>query len=206
MQYSTKRDLREKLYRAYTMKGNNGNEFDTKETIAKIFKLRVQKAKLLGFNSFAEYVIDENMAKTPKNVDDFLMKIWNPALNMAKNEVKEMQKIIDREGGKFKLQAWDWWYYSEKLRKEKYNLDDNELKPYFELTKVRDGMFGVANKLYGITLTKLTNVPVYYDGVEVYEAKEADGKHIGLLYLDYYPRASKGFGCLVYKFSGCGLV
>ncbi|OIP01343.1 MAG: peptidase M3 [Bacteroidetes bacterium CG2_30_32_10] len=204
MQYSTKRDLREKLYRAYTMKGNNGNEFDTKETIAKIFKLRVQKAKLLGFNSFAEYVIDENMAKTPKNVDEFLMKIWNPALNMAKNEVKEMQKIIDREGGKFKLQAWDWWYYSEKLRKEKYNLDDNELKPYFELTKVRDGMFGVANKLYDITFTKLTNVPVYYDGVEVYEAKEADGKHIGLLYLDYYPRASKGSGAWCTSFQDAG--
>ncbi len=204
MQYSTKRELCEKLYRAYTMKGNNGNEFDTKETIAKIFKLRVEKAKLLGFGSFADYVIAENMAKTPQKVDEFLMKIWNAALPIAKNEVKEMQKIIDKEGGKFQLQAWDWWFYAEKLRKQKYDLDDNELKPYFVLENVRNGMFDVANKLYGITFTKLTNCPVYFEGVEVFEAKEADGKHIGILYLDYYPRTSKGSGAWCSSFQDAG--
>jgi peptidyl-dipeptidase Dcp len=204
MQYAKNRELREKIYKAYIMKGNNNNEFDTKKIVAEIYKLRVEKAKLLGYDNYADYIIAENMAKTPQNVNDFLMKIWNPAVNIAKKEVAEMQKIIDKEGGNFKLQPWDWWYYAEKVRKKKYNLDDNELKPYFLLENVRNGMFDVANKLYGVTFTKLTIVPVYYEGVEVFEAKEADGKHIGLLYLDYYPRDSKGSGAWCSSFQDAG--
>ncbi len=117
-----------------------------------------------------------------------------PALPMAKREVTEMQKIIDREGGKFKLQPWDWWYYAEKVRKEKYDLDDSALRPYFSLDNVRDGMFMVAGQLYGITFTRRNDLPVYQKDVEVYEVKEADGSPVGILYLDYYPRDGKGAG------------
>jgi peptidyl-dipeptidase Dcp len=194
LQYAKNRDLREKIYRGYFMRGNNGNANDNNTVVAKMVNLRVQKAQLLGFPSYAAYIIDDNMAKTPENVNDFLMKIWNPALPMSKKEVVEMQKIIDREGGHFKLQPWDWWYYAEKVRKEKYNLDDSALRPYFSLSNVRDGMFMVANKLYGITFTQRTDLPVYEKDVETFEVKEADGKPLGVLYLDYYPRDGKGAG------------
>ncbi len=194
LQYSQKRDLREKIYRGYFMRGDNGNANDNNAIIAKIVKLRAQRAHLLGFPSHAAYVIDDNMAKTPENVNDFLMKLWTPALPMAKQEVVEMQKIIDREGGKYKLAPWDWWYYAEKVRKEKYDLDDSALRPYFSLTNVRDGMFMVASKLYGITFTKRTDLPVYEKDVETFEVKEADGKPVGILYLDYHPRPGKRAG------------
>lgn len=204
LQYARNRELREKIYRAYFMRGDNGNKNDNKDIVTKIVRLRVEKAKLLGFPSFATYVIDDNMAKTPANVDEFLMKIWTPSLKVAENEVKEMQKIIDREGGKFKLQPWDWWYYAEKVRKEKYDLDESELKPYLSLNNVRDGMFYVASKLYGITFTKLSGVPVYQSDVEVFEVKESDGKHLGILYLDYYPRDSKRGGAWCTDFQSAG--
>ncbi len=194
LQYAENRALREKIYRGYFMRGNNGNANDNNAIVTKMVKLRVQKAQLLGFKSYADYIIDENMAKTPGNVYDFLMKLWGPALPMAKKEVVEMQKMIDREGGNFKLQPWDWWYYAEKVRKEKYDLDDSALRPYFSLDNVRDGMFMVANKLYGITFTKRTDLPVYEKDVETFEVKEVDGKPVGVLYLDYYPRAGKGAG------------
>lgn len=204
LQYGKNRDLREKIYHGYFMRGNNGNKNDNKEIIAMIVKLRARQAALLGYKSYAAYVIDDNMAKTPEAVDAFLMKLWNAALPVAKKEVQEMQKIIDREGGKFKLQSWDWWYYAEKVRKEKYDLDENELKPYFSLSNVRDGMFHVANKLYGITFTKHTDLPVFQKDVETYEVKEADGKALGVLYLDYYPRESKrnGAWCTDFRSSG----
>ncbi|HEX2975398.1 MAG TPA: M3 family metallopeptidase, partial [Bacteroidales bacterium] len=194
LQYSTNRDLREKLYRGYFMRGDNGNANDNNEIVKKIVDLRAKKAHILGFPTYADYVIEENMAKTPVNVYDFLMKLWKPALPNSKKEVAEMQKIIDREGGSFKLQPWDWWYYAEKVRKEKYDLDDSQLRPYFKLSGVRDGMFMVANKLYGITFTQRTDLPVYEKDVEVFEVKEADGKPLGILYLDYYPRPGKGAG------------
>jgi peptidyl-dipeptidase Dcp len=194
LQYSEKRDLREKIYRGYFMRGNNNNQYDNKKILQRIARLRAERAGLLGFKNHASYVIDINMAKTPENVYDFLYKLWDPALKRSKQEVKDMQSIIDAGGDKFKLASWDWWYYSEKVRKQKYNLDEAELKPYFKLENVRDGMFWVANQLYGITFTKLENVPVYYPDVEVYEAKEADGSHLGLLYLDYFPRESKSGG------------
>ncbi len=204
LQYSPSRDLREKLYLGYFMRGDNGNKFDNKETVAKIIRLRVEKAKLLGYPSYAAYIIEDNMAKTPSNVDEFLMKLWNAALPVAKKEVLEMQRIIDREGGKFNLEPWDWWYYAEKVRKEKYNLDDNELKPYFTLSNVRDGMFMVANKLYGISFIRRTDLPVYQKDVETYEVKEANGQHLGILYLDYYPRDSKKGGAWCNDFRSAG--
>ena len=202
--YSTIREFREKLYRGYFMRGDNGNKNDNKKIVAEIVKLRTKQAALLGYKSYAAFVIDDNMAKTPEAVDDFLMKLWKASLPVAKKEVVEMQQIIDREGGKFKLQPWDWWFYAEKVRKEKYDIDENELKPYFSLPNVRDGMFHVANKLYGITFTKRTDLPVYYPDIETYEVKESDGKPLGILYLDYYPRESKrnGAWCTDFRSSG----
>ncbi len=194
LQYSEKRDLREKLYKGYFMRGNNGNQNDNNEIVSKLVNLRVQKAKLLGYNNYAEYVIDDNMAKTPGNVYDFLMKLWKPAVPNSKAEVAEMQKIINREGGNFKLMPWDWWYYAEKVRKEKFDLDDSALRPYLSLSNIRDGMFMVANKLYGITFTQRTDLPVYEKDVEVFEVKEADDSPVGILYLDYHPRDGKGAG------------
>ena len=204
LQYAKNRDLREKIYRGYFMRGNNGNKNDNKETVAKIVKLRVEKAHLLGFDSYAAYVVDDNMAKTPAKVNEFLSNLWIAALPVAKKELAEMQKIIDREGGKFKLQSWDWWYYAEIIHKEKYSLDESELKPYFSLSNVRDGMFLVANKLYGITFTKRSDLPVFQKDVETYEVKEADGRHLGVLYLDYYPRDGKRGGAWCTDFQAAG--
>ncbi|HPS63120.1 MAG TPA: M3 family metallopeptidase, partial [Bacteroidales bacterium] len=204
LQYAKNRDLREKIYRGYFMRGNNGNKNDNKSTVARIARLRVEKAKLLGFDSFAAYVVDENMAKTPEKVDSFLGQLWTASLPVAKRELAEMQKIIDREGGKFKLQSWDWWYYAEIIRKEKYNLDENEMKPYFSLSGVRDGMFMVANKLYGIKFEKRTDLPVFQKDVETYEVKESDGSHLGILYLDYYPRDGKRGGAWCTDFRSAG--
>ena len=204
LQYATNRDLREKIYKAYYMRGNNGNSNDNKEIVAKVANLRVKRAQLLGYESYAAYVIDDNMAKTTANVNKFLNELWGYSLPNAKAEVVEMQKIIDKEGGKFKLQSWDWWYYAEKVRKAKYDLDENELKPYFSLDNARDGMFMVANKLYGITFEKRTDIPVFQKDVEVFEVKEADGKHLGILYLDYYPRESKRGGAWCTDFQSAG--
>jgi peptidyl-dipeptidase Dcp len=162
--------------------------------------LRSEKAILLGFKTHAEYVISNNMAQTPEAVYTFLDDLMKPAQEVAKRDRDEMQKIIDREGGKFKLEPWDWWYYTEIVRKEKYNLEESELKPYFALGNVRDGMFSVANKLYGITFNKMVDCPVYLPEVEAYEVKDEKGSHIGVLYLDYHPRPGKRVGAWCGRF------
>jgi len=192
--FSEKRDLREKLYRGYFMRGDNDNENDNKEIIKKIVPLRDQKAKLLGFENFAAYKADVNMAKTPENIINFLMELWEPSLKMAKQDVKDMQKIIDREGGNFKLQSWDWWYYSEKMRKEKFDLDEAEVKPYFSLDNAKKGIFYVADKLYGLKFIKRDDLPTYNEEAEVYEVQEVDGSHLGVLYMDFHPRDGKRVG------------
>lgn len=201
LQFAENRDLREKLYKGYFLRGDNNDEFDNKDVIKEMVTLRAQRATLLGFDNHADFVVDVNMAKTTDNVMAFLQKLWTPALARAKGELAEMQAIIDREGGNFELQSWDWWYYAEKLRKEKYDLDESELTPYFKLDNVRDGMFWVANQLYGITFDRLSDVPLYHPDAEVFEVKEADGSHVGLLYLDYFPRNSKRVGawCSSYR-------
>ena len=204
LQYANNRDLREKIYRGYFMRGDNNNENDNKKIIAKIVRLRVIQSQLLGYKNYASYVIEENMAKTPDNVSTFLMKLWEAALPVSKSEAADMQKIINRDGGQFKLEPWDWWYYAERIHKEKYSLNESELKPYFSLSNVRDGMFHVANKLYGITFTKRTDLPVYQKDVETFEVKEADGKPLGILYLDYFPRDGKrgGAWCTDFRSNG----
>ena len=192
--YSQKRELREKLYTGYISRGDNNNEFDNKEIIKKIVALRIQKANLLGFETHADYVLDETMAKTPANVFDLLNKLWDAALPIAKKEASDMQELINSEGGNFKLEPWDWWFYSEKVKKARYDLDEEELKPYFQMEKVRQGVFDLGTKLYGLQFSELRNIPVYHPEVSVYEVKEADGRHIGLLYTDYFPRESKRGG------------
>ena len=201
LQYAENRSLREKLYKGYLNRGNYDNAFDNKQVIANIIKLRDERAKLLGFPNYAAYVVDENMAKTPENVDNFLMKLWVPALERAKTERDDMQAMINQEGGKFKLESWDWWYYAEKVRKAKYDLDGAQLKPYFKLENVIDGMFYVANKLYGVKFIKRTDIPVYNDEVMAYEVQEADGQHIGIFYMDFHPRPGKNNGawCTTYR-------
>ncbi|HAF29481.1 MAG TPA: peptidase M3 [Bacteroidales bacterium] len=192
--YSPKRELREKIYKAYYNRGDNNNEKDNKLLIGEIVKLRDQRANLLGYPNYAAYVIDNNMAKTTDNVYDFLNQVWEPALEVAKKERDEMQQIIDAEGGDFKLASWDWWYYAEKLRKQKYNLDEEELKPYFSLDHVREGIFHVSGKLYGLQFEERTDIPVYDPEVKAYEVKEADGSHLAILYIDSYPRPGKNAG------------
>ena len=194
MQYADNRDLRKQVYEAYISRGNHDNKDDNKETLKKIINLRLEKANLLGFDSFSNFVLDENMAKNSKTVMDFLNNLWGYSLANAKTEVVELQKMMDKEGKGEKLAAWDWDYYTEKLRQEKYNLSDDELKPYFKLDNVRDGAFAVANKLYGITLTELKDIPVYNPDVKVFQVKDADGSHLGLFYVDYFPRPGKRGG------------
>jgi len=201
LQYAENRELREKLYNGYTSRGNNNNANDNKEIIGKIITLRDQRAKLLGFDNFAAYTVDINMAKTPQNIYDFLMKLWTPALERAKVERADMQAMIDKEGGNFKLASWDWWFYAEKVRKARYDLDEAQLKPYFKLENVVDGMIYVANKLYGVKFIKRTDIPVYNEEAMAYEVQEADGKHIGVFYMDFHPRAGKNAGawCTSYR-------
>lgn len=201
LQYAENRDLREKLYKGYISRGNNNNANDNKEIIAKIITLRDKRAKLLGFDNFADYVVDINMAKTPENINDFLMKLWTPALERAKVERTDMQAMINKEGGNFKLASCDWWFYAEKVRKAKYDLDEAQLKPYFKLENVVDGMIYVASKLYGVQFIKRDDIPVYHEEVIAYEVQEADGKHIGVFYMDYHPRPGKNNGawCTSYR-------
>ena len=200
LQYSEKRNLREKLYSAYFMNGDNNNELDNKNLIIKIANLRLEKANLLGFNSHADFVLDKQMAKNPSNVYALLEKVWTPAIKRAKEERAEMQQLIINEGNTFKLESWDWWYYSEKVKKEKFNLDENELRPYFEVNNVIKGVFGLAKTLFGIKFEERNDIQKYHPDVKVFEVKEADGKHIGILYTDYFPRDSKRSGAWMDEF------
>ncbi|HZY26530.1 MAG TPA: M3 family metallopeptidase, partial [Bacteroidales bacterium] len=190
--YDEKGDLRKTLYDGYITKGNHGDNLDNNKILADIVTLRAERAKLLGFKSYADLNLDNRMAKTPANVYALLNQLWSPALKVAGQELNEMQKIAGREGTKYKIEPSDWWYYAEKLRKEKYNLDDNELRPYFQLDNVREGAFSVANKLYGITFTQISDIPLPHPDAKAFEVKEADGSPVGVLYMDFYTRASKG--------------
>jgi len=193
LQYSDRRDLRQKLFTAYFMKGDNDNNHDNKAIIAKIAKLRVERSHLLGYDSFADFVLERTMAKTPEKVFTFLGQVWDAALPVAKAEAAAQQELINKEGGKFKLAPWDWWYYTEKIKKEKYDLDDEVMRPYFKIDNVMEGMFYVANQLYGLTFTRRTDIPKYHPDVNTFEVQR-DGKHVGILMIDNYPRLSKRGG------------
>lgn len=194
LQYSEKRELREKMFKAYINRGDNNNESDNKKILARIAALRVRKANLLGYKTHADFVLEENMAKTPVAVYNLLNKLWTPALAMARKEADELQSMIYADGHNFKLAPWDWWFYAEKVKKAKYDLDEEMLRPYFKLENVIDGVFMVANRLYGITFNERKDIPTYHPDVKVFEVKEADGSHVAILFVDYFPRASKRGG------------
>ena len=191
LQYCENRELRKQLLMDYTTRGNHDNENDNKAVIIREMELRIERAKLFGYDNPADYILADCMAKNHQTVDAFLASVWAPSLEAAKREAAELQALLEQDLPGEKLQPWDWWYYAEKLRKAKYDLDEEELKPYFELNNVRKGAFGVATKLYGLQFEKLENMPVYNPEVEVFKVTEADGSLVGILYTDYFPRAGK---------------
>ena len=191
--YSDNRALREKMFRGYMMRGNNGNDHDNNQIVADIARLRVERARLLGYESHADYVLERNMAKEPEKVMEFLGEIWDAALPVARAEAADQQALIDAEGGNFRLQPWDWFYYTEKIRKQKYDLSDEETRPYFPVANVTEGMFYVANRLYGLEFTERNDIPLYHPDVKTFEVRR-DGKHVGILMIDYFPRDSKRGG------------
>ncbi len=194
LQYSSNRELRKQIWNAYQTRGNQDNEFDNKKNAVELANLRGQKARLLGYKSHSNYVLEESMAKTPENVNKLLNDLWKPALEIAKTEAADIQKMMAKEGIKGAVQPYDWRYYTEKIRKERFDLDEEELKPYFSLENVRKGVFQVTEKLYGIQFKALTNVPKYHEDATVWEVTEKDGTHLGVLYMDFHPRESKRGG------------
>ena len=201
MTYAENRNLRKQVYSAYANRGNNGNEFDNNKILAEIVKIRAARARLLGYKTHSDIILEPRMAKTPENVLNLLDNLWEKAIPVAKNELAGMQLIAQKEGAKIKIEPSDWWFYAEKLRKEKYDLNDSELRPYFKLENVREGAFTVANKLFGVTFTPVSDLPRPHPDAEAFEVKEADGSHVGVLYMDFFPRESKqqGAWCGTYR-------
>jgi peptidyl-dipeptidase Dcp len=201
LQYAENRELKKQLYAGWLDRGNKGNDKDNKEILAKIMSIRAKKAQLLGYPTHADMVMESRMAKNATNVMDLLDKVWAPALKAAINDRDEIQQMIRRQGGTFKLESSDWWMYTERLRKEKFNLDENELRPYFKLENVQKGAFDVATRLYGITFTEISEIPKPHPETMAFEVKEADGSHLGVLYQDFHPRDSKrqGAWCGTYR-------
>ena len=191
LQYCENRELRKQLLMDYTTRGNHDNENDNKAVIIREMELRIERAKLFGYDNPADYILADCMAKNHQTVDAFLASVWAPSLEAAKREAAELQALLEQDRPGETLQPWDWWFYAEKLRKAKYDLDEEELKPYFELNNVRKGAFGVATKLYGLQFEKLEDMPIYNPEVEVFKVTEADGSLVGILYTDYFPRAGK---------------
>ncbi len=194
LQYSSNRALREKIFKAYLNRGNNNNANDNKNVVKQLIKARLDKAKLMGFSDFAGYVLDECMAKNETNVYNLLDQVWKPAIAKAKEELKDINAEIKKEGGNFQAESWDWRYYFEKAKKSKFNLDENELRPYLELNKVREGAFYTANRLYGITFTEIKDIPKPDPDAFAFECKDKDGSFLGVLYMDFYTRPGKSNG------------
>lgn len=193
--FSSERSSREEIYRAYLNRGNNGNEYDNKQIINDMIRLRTEKAKLLGYKSYAEYVVSDQMAATPKAVYTLLNEVWEPALDRAKEELADMTELFKRDFPQddAKFESWDWWYYAEKVRQQKYSLNEENIRPYFSLDNTRQGIFNLANRLFGITFRPV-NVPIYHNEVSAYEVLDKDESHMGILYFDFHPRAGKGQG------------
>ncbi len=200
LESAERRDLRQELYTAYMNLGNNDNAYDNKALASRIAALRAERANLLGYETFAAYVLEENMAETADNVYGLLDRLWVPALARAKAERADLQAMIDKEGGDFPVEPWDWWYYSEKVRADQYAFDSEQIKPYFVLDNVRQAAFDVANQLFGISFEPRSDVPVYHPDVQAYEVKDADGSTLALYYVDYFARESKQGGAWMNTF------
>ncbi len=194
LQYSSNRKLRQEIWNAYQMRANNNNDKDNKELTIKIANLRSEKARLLGYKTHAHYVLEKSMAKNPETATKLLINLWAPALNMANKEAADIKEMMLKDGIKDDVQPYDWRYYAEKIRKERFDLDEQEMKPYFSLEKTREGVFTVCKNLYGLQFKQLNNVPKYHEDVTVWEVTEANGNHVGILYMDFHPRTSKRGG------------
>lgn len=194
LQYADNRALREKIFKGYINRGNNNNDADNKEVVKTLLQKRLEKAQLMGYEDYASFVLEDRMAKTSVNVYNLLDEVWAPALKQAKAELADIQNEIKKEGNSFEAEGWDWRYYFEKAKKAKFNLDENQIRPYLPLDQVREGAFYVANKLYGITFTQLKDMPLPHPDALCFECKDKDGTHLGVLYMDFFPRASKRGG------------
>lgn len=194
LQFADNRSLREKIFKGYINRGNNDDEFDNKENIRQLVNLRLEKARLLGFDTYADFILARNMAKTPAKVYELMNQLMVPGLENAKKERQALQELADKEGAGIKLEAWDWWYYTEKLRKLKYDLDEDQMRPYFALDNVVNGVFYVAGQLYGLTFTPIDSIPVYHPDVKAFQVKDEKNEIIAILYMDFFPRESKRGG------------
>ncbi len=194
LQSSPNRELREKLFQGYRMRGDNDNEYDNKAVLTEIASLRYQKAKLLGFETYADYSLSNTMAKTPAAVYSLMDKIWKPALEMTKKDRESLAQMMKEDGVEGKFRGSDWRYYVEKIRKSRYNFDEEETRPYFEFTAVRDGAFQLAERLFGLKIYEKKDLPKWHEDQQVFEVVEANGKHIGILYMDFFTRKSKRGG------------
>lgn len=202
LKYADKRDLREKLYRAYSSRGNKDNDYNNNGIIKRMVALRLEKANLLGYKNYAEYALADRMAQTPEAVNDFLARLLEASHPYALAEKKEVEDFARKSGFTGELQRWDWAYYSNKLKQEKYALDDEMLKPYFKLEKVQEGVFGLAHSLYGLTFKEVNNIPKYHEDVKTFEVYDKDGSFLAVLYTDFFPRESKGGGAWMTEFRG----
>ncbi|AXE19617.1 peptidase M3 [Runella rosea] len=194
LQYADNRSLREKIFKAYLERGNHNDAYDNKAIMTNIVALRAEKAALLGYENHAAYVLEESMSKTPAKVSELLNQLWTATVPVTKQEAAELQTLMDKDGKNEKLESWDWRYYAEKLRKQKYDLNEEELRPYFSLDNVRKGIFTLCQRLYGLKFEPRTDIPVYHEEATAYEVKEANGQHVGVMYMDFHPRASKRGG------------
>lgn len=201
LQYSDRRELRERMFKGYISRGCQGGKNDSREVVKKLVKARLEKARLMGYEDYASMALDNRMAKTPEAVYELLDQVWKPALAKAKEELADIQEEMKKDGRDFTAEGWDWRYYADRAKRAKYAFDENELRPYLKLENVRDGLFYCANKLYGITLTPIKNVPLPHPEAQAFEVKDAKGKHIAILFMDFFPRASKrgGAWCGTYR-------
>ena len=202
MQYADKRELREKLYRAYSQRGNQNNENDNKEIIRKVVNLRLEKAKLLGYQTYSEFVLTERMAENPDKVTEFLEKLHLASRPHAEEEYKAISNYAHKNGANFSIQRWDWSYYAEKLKQEKYNISDEMTKPYFKLENVTKGVFDLAHRLYGLNFVDNNEIPVYHKDVKTVEVYDEANDFMGILYLDFFPRESKRNGAWMTDYRG----
>ncbi|EEE46591.1 M3 family metallopeptidase [Roseibium alexandrii] len=200
LQFSTNRRLREEAFKAWSARGENGGDTDNRAIIKNTLELRAVRARLLGFDSFAAFKLDDTMAKTPENVRDLLTKVWTPAVVRANEEAEKLGEMAQSLGENHEIEAWDWRYYSEKVRKAEHDLDEAELKPYLQLDKMIEAAFDTATRLFGVTFQELKDVPVYHPDVRVFEMLNADGKHAGLFLGDYFARPSKRSGAWMSAF------
>ena len=194
LQYSPNREMRRTMFEGYAMRGDNDNDSDNKAIVQRTVQLRAERAALMGYETHAHFVLSDNMAETPQNAYELLDRVWKPALRVSKEERAALQAMMKEDGIDDALRGWDWRYYTEKVRKAKYDFDEATLRPYFEVNAVRDGVFALATKLFGITFEQLDNVPTWHPDQQVFEVREADGSHLAILYMDFFARETKRGG------------